>query len=314
MASATTTEELLHAEGLNVSIKDISILSNVNLTFKRGKIYGLLGPNGAGKTTLLKVLLGIFRPSSGRVLFDNNDLYQNPGKELIRSIGSIIEFPGFYENLTLYENLDLHLQYMVDNPSTRQIDELLKLVGLYNHKRKLFSQTSLGMKQRLGIARSIAHGPRLLLLDEPTNGLDPQGIKEVREILISEVLSKGMTVIISSHILSEINLMADELIIMNNGEIIFETNNMKKHHPIYLYKLHTKEPVPANVLEIISEKLVEKEGNCIELISTLSKEEFIRIVKEQNMELQTMEVYELSLEDLYLKLISRSQTYEQTHP
>lgn len=313
MASTTITEKLLQTEGLNVSIKDIPILNNVNLTFKRGKIYGLLGPNGAGKTTLLKVLLGIFRPSFGRVLFDNNDLYQNPKKEIIRSIGSIIEYPGFYENLTLYENLDLHLRYLVGNPSSRQIDELLKLVGLNNHKGKLFSQTSLGMKQRLGIARSIAHAPKLLLLDEPTNGLDPQGIKEVREILISEVLSKGMTVIISSHILSEINLMADELIIMNNGEIIFETNNMKKHHPIYLYKLYTDEPVPDHVLKIISEQLVIRVGNCTELISTLSKEEFVRIVKEHNLELQTMEVYELSLEDLYLKLITRSQAYEQTH-
>ncbi|USB33160.1 ABC transporter ATP-binding protein [Paenibacillus sp. YPG26] len=229
----THSPYLLQVESLNVSMRGVPILDQVNLTFKKGRIYGLLGPNGAGKTTLLKVLLGIYKPTSGKVMFGHQDLYEGSNKEVRGTIGSIIEFPGFYENLTLFENLDLHLRYQRGSSSPPEIDALLKLVSLYGHRNKLFSQTSLGMKQRLGIARAMAHQPQLLLLDEPTNGLDPQGIREVRDILISQVLSRGMTVIVSSHILSEINLMADELIIMNQGRVVFVTSDMKKNQPVH---------------------------------------------------------------------------------
>ncbi|ASA26549.1 ABC transporter ATP-binding protein [Paenibacillus donghaensis] len=305
--------DLLQTKDLNVSIKKVKILNDVNLTFERGKIYGLLGPNGAGKTTLLKVLLGIFHPSSGTVLLNNRDLYQKSSKEAIRSIGGIIEYPGFYENLTLFENLDLHLRYMGEGSSYYDIDELLMLVGLHDHKNKLFMQTSLGMKQRLGIARSMAHKPELLLLDEPTNGLDPLGIKQVREMLIGEVLRSGTTVIISSHLLSEINLMADELIIMNHGEIIFETKNMKRNHPIYLYKIFTPHTMGRHILEMISEQIILQHEDYVEIISTLSKNEFMQFVAENKIEIASFEVNELSLEDLYLRLISGSQTHEYSH-
>ncbi|MFE4712824.1 ABC transporter ATP-binding protein [Paenibacillus sp. NPDC056722] len=299
--------DLLQIRDLNVNIKKNNILNNVNLTFKRGKIYGLLGPNGAGKTTLLKVLLGIFHPSSGYVLLNNHDLYQNASKEAIRNIGGIIEYPGFYENLTLYENLNLHLRYMGQDTLCYDVDELLKLVGLHEHRNKLFTQTSLGMKQRLGIARSMAHKPQLLLLDEPTNGLDPLGIKHVREMLIGEVLRNGTTVIISSHILSEINLMADELIIMNHGEIIFETKNMKSNQPIHLYKILTSHTLNQHILQMISEQVIYQDQGYAEITSTLPRNEFMQLIEENDIEITSIEVNELSLEDLYFRLISGGQ-------
>src|SRR5699024_11173947 len=176
-------------ENLNIQIKKKKILNDVNIKFEEGKIYGLLGPNGAGKTTLLKALLGVFRPNSGSVMFQGQDLYKEPQKDFISSIGSIIEFPGFYDNLTLWENLVLHLKYLKHDKSSTYIDHLLKTVGLFQFREKKFSETSLGMKQRLGIARAMSHNADLLLLDEPTSGLDPHGIKEVREMLIKEVIN-----------------------------------------------------------------------------------------------------------------------------
>ncbi|GKU76394.1 ABC transporter ATP-binding protein [Paenibacillus sp. L3-i20] len=301
-----SAQYLLEAQGINVNIKKHSILKNVNLSLKGGKIYGLLGPNGAGKTTLLKVLLGINRPITGKVLFNQHNLYENPNKDVLKTIGSIIEYPGFYENLTLYENLDLHLRYQGKSASQNEINELLGSVGLFSDRSKLFSQTSLGMKQRLGIARSMSHKPKLLLLDEPTNGLDPQGIKEIRETLISEVISRGTTVIISSHILSEINLMADELIMMNKGEIIFETNNMKKHHPMFLYRGKVLTTFQKAKLEAISDHIYMDDNGVIEFISTLTKDEFTQYAATHELQLENVEAFELPLEDLYMKLISRS--------
>lgn len=224
--SMVSSNYLIQTEDLNVSMKGVPILTQINLACKPGTIYGLLGPNGAGKTTLLKVLLGIYKPTSGKVIFDGHDLYETQAKGSLRSIGSIIEFPGFYDHLTLYENLELHLRYQGKiGVSSQEIDELLKRVSLDRHRNKRFAQTSLGMKQRLGIARAMAHQPKMLLLDEPTNGLDPQGIIEVRETLMTDAARRGTTVIVSSHILSEIRQMADELIIMNEGTIVYQTGH-----------------------------------------------------------------------------------------
>lgn len=157
---------IIEAKNLNIHIKKKKILDDVNIKFEKGKIYGLLGPNGAGKTTLLKALLGVFRPNSGTVMFQGQDQYKASQKSLISSIGSIIEFPGFYDNLTLRENLVLHLKYLKQDISSTYIDHLLKTVGLFQFNKKKFSETSLGMKQRLGIARAMSHNPDLLLLDE----------------------------------------------------------------------------------------------------------------------------------------------------
>ncbi|MFP7486219.1 ABC transporter ATP-binding protein [Priestia filamentosa] len=301
---------ILKAEHINVSLKDKQILKDIDLSFEKGKIYGLLGPNGAGKTTLLKVLLGIFPPTSGEVLFNESNLYKNPKKDVRNSIGSIIEFPGFYDNLTLYENIVLHLKYVQKKMSKQEIYSILNTVGLYEHRDKLFSQTSLGMKQRLGIARAIAHNPSLLLLDEPTNGLDPQGIKEVREMLLKEVRDKGVTAIVSSHLLSEINLMADELIIMNGGEVIFESQFMKNDQEVFLYKMPKHISFHKDIEEQITNYRVTSNGDTHEFITTLPPDQLRDILKQNGYPAEEIETYTLSLEDLYLKLITKEKKNE----
>ncbi|WP_078577555.1 ABC transporter ATP-binding protein [Salipaludibacillus agaradhaerens] len=307
-------ENILKVEDLTVKIKKKTVLSEVNLNIEKGKIYGLLGPNGAGKTTLLKVLLGVFRPTSGTITFQGQNLYDHPDKSLISSIGSIIEFPGFYDNLTLMENLLLHMRYLNQDLSEAHICSLLKKVGLYKHKEKLFSETSLGMKQRLGIARAMAHQPKLLLLDEPTNGLDPHGIKEVREMLIQEVASKGTTVIISSHLLNEIDLMADDIIFMNNGNIIFEmAMNMVDRTKNYMYKLSTPFDLQPELMTELHGQRIFQEEDYVEFVSPFGQREVKVLLEQYKIPVIKLEVFELSLEDLYLKLLSRGEEYELTY-
>ncbi|SFQ22964.1 ABC transporter ATP-binding protein [Salibacterium halotolerans] len=300
---------LLTTENVHVEMKKGQILKDVNLSFEKGKIYGLLGPNGAGKTTLLKTLLGVFQPTSGTVHFQGENLYNHPGNDLLKGIGSIIEFPGFYDNLTLSENLVLHLRYLQQQFTAGRIDALLQTVGLYNEKDKLFSDTSLGMKQRLGIARSISHQPMLLLLDEPTNGLDPHGIKEVREMLIKEVIQNNTTIVISSHLLNEINLMADELIFINHGEVIFETINMDVSDN-FLYKLRTPFEMNRDFMSKLKAHMVLREGDQVEFVSPLSLEEIEEILIKEQVSIERLDVFELSLEDLYLKLLSEGEPNE----
>ncbi|MBD1381030.1 ABC transporter ATP-binding protein [Metabacillus arenae] len=302
-------EPLLQAENVHVSVGKKAILKDIHLSFEKGKIYGLLGPNGAGKTTLLKVLLGVFPPTKGSIAFDHHDLYKSSNMSAIHSIGSIIEFPGFYDNLTLYENIELHLKYLKLDYSKEEIVKVLLDVGLHEHKDKLFSQTSLGMKQRLGIGRAIAHHPKLLLLDEPTNGLDPQGIKEVREMLLRIVKDREVTVIVSSHLLSEINLMADELIIMNNGEVVFESKSLKRTQEIFLYKFPVKH-LDRALIDKISEHVLTSGKAYNEFISALNPEKLSKELKNYSVSYNEMEVKVLSLEDLYLKLIAKVKTNE----
>ncbi|MDQ0300262.1 ABC-type multidrug transport system ATPase subunit [Salibacterium salarium] len=303
---------LLKTENLDVQLNKKNILKDVNLTFDRGKIYGLLGPNGAGKTTLLKVLLGVFHPSAGIVTFQDEDLYNHSRRGLSKQIGSIIEYPGFYYNLTLKENMTLHMRYLKITPSSEYVESLLKEVGLFKQKDKLFSETSLGMKQRLGVARSLSHHPTLLLLDEPTNGLDPQGIKEVRDMLVKEVIQNKTTIIISSHLLNEVHLMADELIFMNHGEIIFETINVNEGDSS-LYKVTTTSQINKELMDKLEAQRVLSQEDYTEFVSTLSYQEVEMILLQENIVINKLEVFGISLEDLYLKLLSGGGAYEFTN-
>ena len=196
------------------------VVDSINMHVEKGKIYGLLGKNGAGKTTTMCMLLNLTYPSSGEIfLFRKSpDKYS---KEIYPKIGSIIETPGFYENLTAYENLKIIAKLRGDyNPVN--INSVLKIVNLDCEKSKKFKDFSLGMKQRLGIAAAIMHSPELLILDEPINGLDPFGIKEIRALLKRLSHEFGITILISSHILSEIENIADVIGFMDGGVLIEE--------------------------------------------------------------------------------------------
>lgn len=206
---------ILKTNNLCKDFKKQKAVNNVSITVRENSIYGLLGPNGAGKSTTLKMITGMLRPTSGKVLFNG---YEWNRKDL-EQIGALIETPPLYENLSAVENLEVRAK-LLNIPKTR-IDKVLKMVDLQNTGRKKAGQFSMGMKQRLGIAIALLNSPKLLILDEPTNGLDPIGIQELRS-LIRSFPSKGITVILSSHILSEVQLIADDIGIISNGILGYE--------------------------------------------------------------------------------------------
>lgn len=199
--------------------KQKEVVFNVNMNIKKGEIYGFLGENGAGKTTIMKMILNLIKPTQGEILVENTKIEEKSFKYL-KNIGSIIEYPVFYERLTAYENLKLHCAYC--DVDAKNIEETLRLVGLEGKGELLTSEFSLGMKQRLGIARAIVTKPQILILDEPINGLDPIGIKDIRLLLLKLKKEWGVTILISSHIVSEIESIADRIGIIHKGQIKIE--------------------------------------------------------------------------------------------
>ena len=195
-------------------------VSDLNIHVKKGRVYGLLGRNGAGKTTTMKMLLGLTEPTSGEIELWGKPLRGNE-KEVLPRIGSLIESPGFYPNLTATENLRIFAA-LRGVPSRHAVKDALDLVGLPYRDKKLLSQYSLGLKQRLAIALAVMHDPELFILDEPTNGLDPIGIAEIRTFIRRLCDEGGKTVLLSSHILSEISLMADDIGIIDHGVLLEE--------------------------------------------------------------------------------------------
>ncbi len=202
-----------------------SVVNNLNLHIPKGQIYALLGRNGAGKTTTMKMLLNLVQPSSGKIfLFGKNSSDFN--KKNYHRIGSMIEAPAFYENLTAKENLEI-LARLRGRHRKDTIEYALSIVNLEKEHKKLFREYSLGMKQRLGLAAAIMHEPELLILDEPMNGLDPIGIYETRNYLLQLCKEKGTTILISSHILNEIEQIADVIGVIEKGKLLEETNLQK---------------------------------------------------------------------------------------
>lgn len=200
--------------------KDITTVDIEKITVREGEIYGFLGPNGAGKTTTMKMILSLVDPTSGEIFVNKKDIRKD--KDYLSQIGSMIEEPSYYPNLTGYENL-LVFQKMVGFDKNN-IWPTLELVGLAdeNNRKKLVKAYSLGMKQRLSLAFALVKKPKILLLDEPTNGLDPAGIHEIRELIVELAKEKGLTVFISSHILTEIEHIADRVGIINHGRLVYE--------------------------------------------------------------------------------------------
>lgn len=195
-----------------------TVVKEVDLHVRKGEIYGLLGRNGAGKTTLMKMILGLTKGTSGEVELFGRTL-KGQEKQIYPQIGTMIEAPGFYPNLTGTENLEIFAR-LRGLQKSRAVKEALDVVGLPYRDKKLFGKYSLGMKQRLGIANAILHDPKLLILDEPMNGLDPIGIAEMREFLTALSREQGKTILLSSHILSEIQLVADRVGIMDHGVLL----------------------------------------------------------------------------------------------
>ena len=210
---------IIETKNLTKSYTDFTAVSGINLHIPKGAVYGFLGPNGAGKSTTMKMFLGLTKPSGGSFTIDGKK-YPDNRVQILKEIGSFIEAPAFYGNLSGEENLDI-IRKILGLPKS-SVAEALEIVGLTQFKKRLAKKYSLGMKQRLGLADALIGKPPILILDEPTNGLDPVGIHEIRTLIRSLPEKFDCTVLVSSHLLSEIELMADTICILNHGHLLFE--------------------------------------------------------------------------------------------
>jgi len=211
---------IIETNGLTKGSGSRMRVNHIDLRVPEGCVYGFLGPNGAGKTTTLKLLLGLLKPTAGTVTFFGQKMTEKNRLSILKHTGSLIESPSYYGHLTGLENLEI-IAKLKKVPAS-EITNVLQTVRLYEQRDKKVRQYSLGMKQRLGIAMALLGNPRVLILDEPTNGLDPAGIQEIRELIKELPVLRQMTVIVSSHLLGEVEQMADMAGIINHGELIFQ--------------------------------------------------------------------------------------------
>ncbi len=280
-------------------------VDNLNIHVKKGRIYGLLGRNGAGKTTTMKMLLALTEPSSGNVYIFGKPLKGNEKKTLPR-IGSLIESPGFYPNLTATENLRI-FETLRGVPNRNAIKDALDLVGLPYNDKKLFSEYSLGMKQRLAIALAIMHDPEILILDEPINGLDPIGIAEIRSFILDLCKKRGKTILISSHILSEIQLLADDVGIIDKGILLEESSleDLEKKSNKHTCFIVSDASQAARILEQAfgETQFVIENNNKLKLYNLeLPIEKIITSFVKNDIEVSEAHTYEENLEDYFKRV------------
>lgn len=293
------THDLTKKYGSQVSV------SHLNIHVKKGRIYGLLGRNGAGKTTTMRMLLGLTAPTTGEVSIFGKPFIGNE-KKLLPRIGCLIESPGFYPNLTATENLKIFAELRgLKNPN--YIKGALELVNLPYRDKKLFSQYSLGMKQRLAIALAVMHDPELLILDEPINGLDPIGIAEVRSFIRELCDARGKTILISSHILSEISLLADDVGIIDHGTLLEEESlkELEEKNEKYIHFCVSEAQKAAQIITraFRSNNFRLVDGNNLYLYDTdLSIASLTRAFVEAGLDVREAHLCEDTLEDYFKRI------------
>jgi ABC-2 type transport system ATP-binding protein len=291
---------VLKCENLHKSFRKKEILKNVSLEVCSGDILGFIGPNGAGKTTTIKLILGLQKIDSGKVIINGYDI-QKDFEKAIAKVGAIIENPDLYMYMSGYDNLKL-ISNLYPNVDLKRIEEVIDLVGLRNRIDDKVSKYSLGMRQRLGVAQAILHKPNLLILDEPTNGLDPEGIKDLRELLIRLAKEEGMGILISSHNLAELESFCNKVSIIKNGSIM-ETSDLetvKKEASEGNYIIEVDDARKARMA--IGDMANAKDNTHIEVHS--DRENIPNVIK--RLVLQDVKIYSItedimSLEDAFLR-------------
>lgn len=289
---------ILKCDTIHKKIGKKEILKGISFEIKNGDILGFIGPNGAGKTTAIKLMLGLQKINSGNVYINGYDIKKDFTKA-IEKVGAIVENPDFYMYLSGRSNLELKRRLYKDIPKSR-IDEVVKLVGLENRIDDKVSKYSLGMRQRLGIAEAILHKPNLLILDEPTNGLDPEGMRMLKDLLKKLSKEEDIAIFISSHILSELDNFCNKICIIKNGEIV-ETSNIKE--------LKNKSNEICYIVEVDSTKdinlLFKNEIISDTKFKVWCNKEFIPVIVESlvkdNIKIYSLNEEELSLEDAFLQ-------------
>ena len=282
-------------------------VAHLDLDVPEGSIYGFLGPNGAGKSTTLKMILGLVRPTAGNIKVLGKKMDGANRLSILRQVGSLIESPSYYGHLTGEENLRI-VQTLRGVPE-KNIREVLQIVRLDGQRGKKVAHYSLGMKQRLGLAAALLGYPKLLILDEPTNGLDPAGIQEMRELICELPGRFGMTVVVSSHLLGEIDQMADHVAIIREGELVFQDtlealHGRSRHH---LALRTTNNPVARAILQEKSVSCGEEEGYLIlPILTDELTAQLTRLLAERRLGVIRLEERQRSLEDIFLELTGKA--------
>lgn len=301
---------IIETHNLKKVYKDKAVVDSVNIHVKKGEIYGFVGPNGAGKSTVMKMVLNLIESSSGEVVIFGHKVVENDF-EMLKKVGSIIENPYFYEKLTAQQNLDLHCEYM-GYYNKDHIMKVMESVGLGKEADKKVTQYSLGMKQRLAIARAILTKPELLILDEPINALDPEGIREMRELFRRLTTDYGTTIFISSHILSEVEQIADTIGIIQKGKLVQEISMSEIHKYLNDYvEVETDNVELAGYLlenslglhdfRVVSEELIE--------IYNLDKEvkEISAVLIQNGVGINSIRRKQNSLEDYFFQITGKGE-------
>lgn len=290
---------ILKIENISKIYNGNTVLNIKNLDIKEKSIYGLIGPNGAGKSTLMKIILGLVKKDSGKITIFNEEINPKNQKDINKYLGALIENPSFYDHLSAYDNL--YIICKLKNINTNEIKRVLEVVGLSNVSNKKVKDFSLGMKQRVGIAMALIGNPKLLILDEPINGLDPSGIEEMR-ILFQNIVDKTNTsILISSHLLDEIEKISTHIGILKNGEFIYNgtLKNFREMHPPYISIKTSNNIKAANILNLSTNNII---NNSL-VIGKVSNEEIAKIVNLLNDKVDIYRITEEkeSLEKLFIK-------------
>lgn len=297
---------IVQTTNLTKKISNNYLVKDLSINIGEQEIYGFLGPNGAGKSTTMKMLLGLMQPTAGDIKIFNQNISQNRD-DILMHVGSLIEEPSYYKNLTGLENLQV-IQKLLNLPS-RNVKEALRIVRLTEHKDKLVKNYSLGMKQRLGIALAIVKFPKLLILDEPTNGLDPSGIQEIRELIKSFPKQYGMSVLISSHLLSEIEHMASTVGIINRGKLLFEgkLTELEEQNKILINTNNNKETI--NLLQSKGYTLENNENPI--LLDTCKKDisTAVKLLVNNKFEVYQVQSVKKGLEEKFIEITNDGKEY-----
>ena len=295
---------IIETKDLSKKFKDEEVVKNINIKVYPGDIYGFLGPNGAGKSTSIKIMLGLVAPTNGTVLINGYDVFKDREKA-IEYVGAMVEAPSFYTYLSGYKNLLLYAN--IYNQPKERIEEVLEIVGLSMSKNKRVSKYSLGMKQRLAIARAFLNKPKIVILDEPTNGLDPQGVIEIRNLIRELAFREKITFILCSHILTEVQTLCNRLSIIYKGSVIAEGEVDKlldSQFESYFIETSEADRVKELLSNVPSLSDVVIGANEVKIKVAKGKfSEINSILVLNNVLVNSIKKHEISLEDYFIKAI-----------
>lgn len=299
-----TTQPIVQLQNLSKIIRGKQLISQLNIDLYPGQITGFLGPNGAGKTTTIRMMTGLMHPTEGKVIIDGLSLQENY-EEAISKVGVIVENPEMYKFMTGYKNL-LHFARMHKNVTKDRIQEVVNQVGLEKRIHEKVSTYSLGMRQRLGLAQALLHRPKFLILDEPTNGLDPAGIREFRMYLRKIATEDGVSVFVSSHLLSEIELMCDRVAVIQNGKLI-DIRDIHSNNSSFYYIEATPNEQAVSLLQKLDINFVSENSGYVVEIQKDDIPSLITNFVNEGIQLFAVQPHQKTLEDQFLEMTGGGQ-------